>query len=79
MPLSCRADIMASELEKPNGNGSAKVWIDDSHDDGTEGFTLAEQKRIVRRVDYRLVTTVGLMYCISLLDRTNLGNAIIAG
>lgn len=42
-------------------------------------FTPAEQKRIIQRIDRRLVTTVGVMYCVSLMDRTNLGNAIIAG
>lgn len=42
-------------------------------------FDEAEQKRIVRRIDFRLVTLVGLMYCVSLMDRTNLSNAAIAG
>jgi hypothetical protein len=43
------------------------------------GFTPEEQKAIIRRVDRRLVLTVGAMYCISLMDRTNLGAANIAG
>lgn len=43
------------------------------------GFTEEEQKSIMKRVDRRLVTTVGLMYCVSLMDRTNLGAANIAG
>ncbi len=43
------------------------------------GFTEAEQKAIIRRTDYRLVLTVGAMYCVSLMDRTNLGAANIAG
>ena len=43
------------------------------------GFTEEEQKSILKRVDRRLVTTVGLMYCVSLMDRTNLGAANIAG
>ncbi|KAI0592959.1 major facilitator superfamily MFS-1 [Biscogniauxia sp. FL1348] len=38
-----------------------------------------EAKRIIWRIDRRLVTTVGLMYCISLMDRTNLSAAAIAG
>lgn len=42
-------------------------------------FTPAEQKRIIQRIDRRLVTTVGFMYCVSLMDRTNLGAAVIAG
>ncbi len=43
------------------------------------GFSPAEQKRIIRHVDRRLVVTVGFMYCISVMDRTNLGAANIAG
>ena len=42
-------------------------------------FTEEEQKRIIRRIDRRLVTTLGLLYCASLMDRTNLGSAAIAG
>lgn len=42
-------------------------------------FTPEEQKRIITRIDRRLVTTVGAMYCVSLMDRTNLGAASIAG
>ncbi|KAK3346753.1 general substrate transporter [Lasiosphaeria hispida] len=43
------------------------------------GFTPEEQKAIIARVDRRLVLTVGAMYCVSLMDRTNLGAANIAG
>ncbi|KAF2403916.1 MFS general substrate transporter [Trichodelitschia bisporula] len=42
-------------------------------------FSPEEQKKIIHRVDRRLVTTVGIMYCISLMDRTNLGATMIAG
>lgn len=43
------------------------------------GFTPEEQKKIKRRMDLRIVTTLGFMYCVSLMDRTNLGAASIAG
>lgn len=42
-------------------------------------FTPEQQKRIIRRIDIRLVIPLGLLYSISLMDRTNLGNAVIAG
>lgn len=42
-------------------------------------FTPAEQKKIIRRIDRRLVLTLGLMYCVSLMDRTNTGIAVVAG
>ena len=42
-------------------------------------FTPKEQKKIIHRIDRRLVITVGVLYCISLMDRTNLSAANIAG
>jgi hypothetical protein len=50
-----------------------------SSQDNDHGFTPEEQRSIIRRIDYRLVTTVGAMYCVSLMDRTNLSAAAIAG
>ncbi|KAJ5480515.1 hypothetical protein N7530_006024 [Penicillium desertorum] len=51
----------------------------DELDARINAFTPAEQKKIMRRVDRRLVPIVGFLYCISLLDRNNLGVANIAG
>ena len=48
-------------------------------EDISGGFTPEEQKAIIRRVDRRLVITVGAMYCVSLMDRTNMSYANIAG
>ncbi|KAH7111233.1 major facilitator superfamily domain-containing protein [Dactylonectria macrodidyma] len=42
-------------------------------------FSDEEQKRIIRRIDCRLIPIVGLMYCVSLIDRTNVAAASIAG
>jgi len=42
-------------------------------------FTKDEERSILHRIDRRLVLTVGFMYCISLMDRTNLSAANIAG
>ncbi|KAJ5834213.1 Major facilitator superfamily domain general substrate transporter [Penicillium robsamsonii] len=44
-----------------------------------EEFTPQEKKKILRRIDLRLVTMTGLAYCISLMDRTNLSMAAVAG
>lgn len=44
-----------------------------------EEYTLPEQRKIIHRIDRRLVVTCGVMYCVSLMDRTNLGSAAIAG
>ena len=50
-----------------------------ANDERIIAFSEEEQKRIVRRIDIRLVLTLGSLYCISLLDRTNLGAASVAG
>lgn len=42
-------------------------------------YTPEEQRKIVHRVDRRLVLTLGVLYCCSLVDRTNLSSANIAG
>merc|ERR1712000_288438 len=47
--------------------------------DEDEEFTPAEQRKIIHRIDRRLISTTGIMYCISLMDRTNLSAAAIAG
>jgi len=50
-----------------------------SEQDQDHGFTPEEQRSIIRRIDRRLVITVGAMYCVSLMDRTNMSAANIAG
>lgn len=48
-------------------------------DERINQFTPEEQKKIMRRIDRRLVLTLGFLYCVSLMDRTNLGIASVAG
>ncbi|KAF3343948.1 hypothetical protein BJF96_g5076 [Verticillium dahliae] len=42
-------------------------------------LTRAAYRKLVHKIDRRLITTCGFMYCVSLVDRTNLGSANIAG
>ncbi|KAH7029739.1 major facilitator superfamily domain-containing protein [Microdochium trichocladiopsis] len=42
-------------------------------------LTPEEQHRIIRKVDRRVVVTLGVLFCVSLIDRVNLGSANIAG
>lgn len=44
-----------------------------------EVYSDEEQRRIIRRIDRRLITSCGLAYFVSLMDRTNVGIAAIAG
>ncbi|RVX74085.1 hypothetical protein B0A52_01917 [Exophiala mesophila] len=42
-------------------------------------FSKEDEKKILRRIDWRLLPITGAIYCVSLVDRSNLGNAAIAG
>lgn len=65
-----------SHLEHGQQSDDEKKSLED---DPLTYFTPEEQKKIIHRLDRRLVTVVGVMYCVSLMDRTNLSNAAIAG
>ncbi|KAJ4377726.1 hypothetical protein N0V83_000555 [Neocucurbitaria cava] len=42
-------------------------------------WTAEEEKKLVRKIDLFLLPTIWLMYLLSYMDRTNIGNAKIAG
>lgn len=65
--------VEVAQLERTTSEESAE------NDARIDAFTPAEQKAIIRRIDRRLVLTLGFMYCVSLMDRTNLGIAAVAG
>jgi MFS family permease len=64
-------------VDSPTHHGVSPAHTDDA--DESMGLTPEEQRRIMRRIDLRLVVTVGAMYCVSLMDRTNMSAANIAG
>ncbi|KAE8163308.1 major facilitator superfamily domain-containing protein [Aspergillus tamarii] len=45
----------------------------------TVSFTPEEEKALVRKIDLTLLPTIWIMYLLSYLDRTNIGNAKISG
>lgn len=53
----------------------AQTAVSDEADEVTE----REAKKIIRKIDSRLLVTIGFMYCVSLIDRTNISFAAIAG
>ncbi|EEH38746.1 hypothetical protein PAAG_08473 [Paracoccidioides lutzii Pb01] len=72
---------MGSDIEKPSYDPSATYVNNNvSQDiDVDSVYSYAEQRKIIHRIDRRLVSMCGLGYCISLMDRTNLSVAAIAG
>jgi hypothetical protein len=67
------------EKEMPTLKEDVRHDYTSSQDEYECEFTPAEQRKIIHRIDRRLVLTVGILYCISLMDRTNLSSAAIAG
>ncbi len=66
---------MADYNEKVEPHQIERTISEDSHlsdQHHIDQFTPEEQKKIIRRIDIRLVLTLGFMYCVSLMDRTNL-------
>jgi hypothetical protein len=47
--------------------------------DADEEYTVAEQRKIIHKVDRRLLILLGLMQAASFLDRANIANAAVAG
>jgi hypothetical protein len=42
-------------------------------------FDPKETKRILRKVDFRLIPTLAILYLLAFLDRSNIANAKVAG
>ncbi|KAI8952397.1 major facilitator superfamily domain-containing protein [Xylaria longipes] len=53
----------------------AQPTVSNEEDELTE----REARKIVHKIDRRLLLTIGFMYCVSLIDRTNVSFAAIAG
>ncbi|CAK7226478.1 hypothetical protein SEUCBS140593_006253 [Sporothrix eucalyptigena] len=47
--------------------------------DDDEEFSVAEQRKIIHKVDRRLLVVLGLMQAVSFIDRANVSNAAVAG
>lgn len=82
-PVSA-SNLADDELEKQQPDcahidDTAPRKLGEEEEDADHGFSPQEQRSIIRRIDRRLVVTVGAMYCVSLMDRTNMSAANIAG
>lgn len=66
-------------IDKPETTYSDKIEPQSSdldvnrhYEDIDEGYDPGFIKRVTRKIDLRLIPILSLMYCISLIDRTNL-------
>jgi len=72
-----------SEKERNYIDHVEKAQTDDrisaSAEDEVEDLDEHAAKKVIAKIDRRLLVTIGFMYCVSLIDRTNISAAAIAG
>jgi len=73
------------EKELGAGNDLSEVELKTSKSDDDSGlgrtsrFTIEEENAVIRKLDWHLMPLIFVLYSFSVLDRSNLGNAKIAG
>lgn len=80
-PVETEKDDGANEfIENSSARGKAER-TDSSDAASDEDIELdgINEKALIRRIDYRLVPWLALLYLLSFLDRTNIGNAALFG
>ncbi|KAF2685980.1 MFS general substrate transporter [Lentithecium fluviatile CBS 122367] len=68
-------DTKASEVRREKYDQPATD--SDSYD--AEAYGDIEEKKLIRKIDWRLLPILGALYSIALIDRTNISNARVAG
>ncbi|KAB8236249.1 major facilitator superfamily domain-containing protein [Aspergillus alliaceus] len=69
---------MASHLEIET-KGDLSMEIENAADDAAPSYSPKEEAALVRRTDIMLRPTMWIMYLLSYMDRTNIGNTKISG
>lgn len=68
------------DLEQSTSTSSSKTSSSSpSNSESSFPFTATDQKRIIRQIDLRVVLLLGAMYAVSLIDRSQIGLAMISG
>lgn len=70
---------MSNATELENVEKIAVVGLPSDNHDDDEVYSYKEQRKIIHKVDRRLLIVLGLMQAVSFLDRANISNAAIAG
>jgi hypothetical protein len=68
---------LADDAKLEKNDATTTGSLEEGHLDDAE--STAAYRKLLHRIDKRLVLTTGFMYCVSLIDRTNIGSANIAG
>lgn len=67
------------DLEESTSTSSSKTLPSSPSNSESFPFTPQDQKRIIRHIDLRVVLLLGAMYAVSLIDRSQIGLAMISG
>lgn len=62
----------SSDLEKQTDAKHASVVLPAPDDDAVDSV---EARKIIRRIDFRLIPLLAFLYMLTFLDRVNIGNA----
>ena len=65
--------------EKVIGHSPSHIEDVEFTDSAQQDFTAEEEAAVIRKLDFRLLPIVFVLYSLSVLDRSNLGNARLAG
>lgn len=83
-PQNADTQSIDKDLEKVdyievNHNKYANVGLTQEETDFYENFPDDKRKKMIRKVDVRLVPVLALLYLMAHIDRANIGNAKIEG
>lgn len=66
-------------IEHYQANRYANIGLSNEDADFFDNFPLEARKKLVRKIDVRLVPVLALLYLAAHIDRANIGNAKIEG
>ncbi|KAF2475581.1 MFS general substrate transporter [Lindgomyces ingoldianus] len=78
LPGDIKADLTGDD-KKIEDLGEKKLSSDGEIEANVVELNEAEARRILKKVDFRLVPLLSLLYLVAFIDRSNIGNAKIAG
>lgn len=70
---------MAEHLEKPTAEHLEKPLVENIEVDSENDLPTIDEKKLLRKIDFRIIPLFTILYLLSFLDRGNIGNAKIEG
>ena len=77
--MTSRASGEEEQSKNEGGASFHEVAGDPEYDGITRQFDDGETRKLLRKVDFRVLPLLSFLYLLAFLDRSNLGNARVAG